>query len=30
VAAGEPEEVARRQESFTGRFLRRVLSAPAD
>jgi excinuclease ABC subunit A len=30
VAAGEPEDVARRAESHTGQYLRRVLSAPAD
>jgi excinuclease ABC subunit A len=30
VAAGEPEDVARRRESYTGQYLRRVLSAPAD
>ncbi len=30
VAAGTPEAVARHAESHTGRYLRRVLSAPAD
>jgi excinuclease ABC subunit A len=30
VAAGGPEDVARQAQSFTGQYLRRALSAPAD
>jgi len=28
VAAGTPEQIARNQRSHTGRFLRKILSAP--